>query len=120
MVVAFLVAGLAVLPLGHSIEVKVVEGTLQKVTKATEGAREAALRLRAISQPGEPLAVVDVGALGYYSGLPIIDMVGLLDPYVAQPATQIPQGVCSRKRFREMGRRLHPGARAYLHTDAPG
>ena len=34
--------------------------------------------------PGTTLAAVPIGALGYYSGLPIIDMVGLTDRTVAR------------------------------------
>lgn len=40
-------------------------------------------RIRAISQPTDLFAVVDAGAIPYYSELPTLDMVGLNDQHIA-------------------------------------
>ncbi len=39
--------------------------------------------LRAIARPQESIAVVPIGAIGYYSRLRVIDMVGIVDPWIA-------------------------------------
>jgi hypothetical protein len=39
--------------------------------------------LAGFTQPGESLAAVPVGAIGYYGRLPIVDMVGLTEPEIA-------------------------------------
>jgi hypothetical protein len=40
--------------------------------------------LRANATPGDSVACVPVGAIGYYSDLPVIDMVGLTDAHIAR------------------------------------
>jgi hypothetical protein len=49
--------------------------------------------LRAHTPPGALVATHDVGAIGYFSGRPVLDMAGLVDPQVvpllgAQPALE--------------------------------
>jgi arabinofuranosyltransferase len=39
--------------------------------------------LREISEPGESIALVPIGAVGYYSEMIVYDMVGLVDPVIA-------------------------------------
>ena len=39
--------------------------------------------LRAHAAPGQSIATVPIGAIGYFSGLRVIDMAGLTDPYMA-------------------------------------
>ena len=39
--------------------------------------------LREIAAPGQSIAVVPIGAIGYFSDLKVIDMVGITDPYIA-------------------------------------
>jgi hypothetical protein len=39
--------------------------------------------LRRVASPDESIAVVPVGAIGYYSGMRVIDMVGVVDPVIA-------------------------------------
>jgi arabinofuranosyltransferase len=39
--------------------------------------------LRQVARPGDSVAVVPVGAIGYYSELRVVDMVGLVDPVIA-------------------------------------
>jgi hypothetical protein len=36
--------------------------------------------------PGEPIALSDIGQFGYFSDLPVIDLVGLTDPEIARSA----------------------------------
>jgi len=40
--------------------------------------------LRANARPGESVACVPIGAVGYYSGLPLVDMLGLTDAPIAR------------------------------------
>lgn len=40
--------------------------------------------LRRLPFPARSIAVVPIGAIGYYSGLKVIDMVGLTDPVIAR------------------------------------
>jgi len=42
--------------------------------------QEAAERVKGRLAPGEILAAPDIGALGYYSGAPILDLLGLISP----------------------------------------
>ncbi len=45
--------------------------------------------LRDIAQPGDSIALVPIGAIGYYSGMTVYDMVGLVDPTIAhEPFSQ--------------------------------
>lgn len=45
--------------------------------------------LQKITQPDESIALVPIGAIGYYSGLTVYDMVGLVDPVIAhEPFSQ--------------------------------
>lgn len=39
--------------------------------------------LKRISSPGESIALVPIGAIGYYSEMTVYDMVGLVDPQIA-------------------------------------
>ena len=39
--------------------------------------------LQAHAAPGQSIATVPIGAIGYFSGLRVIDMAGLTDPYIA-------------------------------------
>jgi arabinofuranosyltransferase len=39
--------------------------------------------LHDIAQPGDSIALVPIGAIGYYSGMDVYDMVGLVDPIIA-------------------------------------
>ena len=39
--------------------------------------------LQRISEPGESIALVPIGAIGYYSEMTVYDMVGLVDPVIA-------------------------------------
>ena len=57
--------------------------TVQR-TKEVPRWTEAGRWLRANAAPGESVACVPVGAVGYYSGLPVIDMVGLTDAHIAR------------------------------------
>jgi len=40
--------------------------------------------------PGKTIATVPIGAIGYYSQLPIIDLVGLADPTIAREGRTVP------------------------------
>jgi hypothetical protein len=45
--------------------------------------------LRDIAQPGDSIALVPIGAIGFYSGMTVYDMVGLVDPTIAhEPFSQ--------------------------------
>ena len=45
--------------------------------------------LHDIAQPGDSIALVPIGAIGYYSGMDVYDMVGLVDPIIAhEPFSQ--------------------------------
>ena len=45
--------------------------------------------LHDIAQPGNSIALVPIGAIGYYSGMDVYDMVGLVDPIIAhEPFSQ--------------------------------
>lgn len=57
-----------------------VRATAGDVRNAERLAETIAARLR----PGESVAVVDAGAIAYYTGAPIVDMVGLNDAYIAR------------------------------------
>jgi arabinofuranosyltransferase len=51
------------------------------------GEHLAALRTQLLRQRGEPIASVatgGIGALGFFSGLPIVDILGVIDPVVAR------------------------------------
>ena len=39
--------------------------------------------LHEIAQPGDSIALVPIGAIGYYSGMDVYDMVGLVDETIA-------------------------------------
>jgi arabinofuranosyltransferase len=39
--------------------------------------------LRRLAAPGQSIAVVPIGAIGYFSDLRVFDMVGLVDPHIA-------------------------------------
>lgn len=39
--------------------------------------------LNRIAEPTDTIAVVPIGAIGYYSGINVLDMVGLVDPVIA-------------------------------------
>ena len=45
--------------------------------------------LKRISDPGDSIALVPIGAIGYYSEMTVYDMVGLVDPHIAhEPFSQ--------------------------------
>ena len=46
--------------------------------------------------PHELIAVVPIGAIGYYSGLPIIDLVGLTEPEIAHAGRSVPPGALTK------------------------
>jgi hypothetical protein len=48
--------------------------------------KKAGLGLRANLPPGTSIAAAPIGALGYYSQLPVIDMMGLTDRHIARVA----------------------------------
>ncbi len=55
--------------------------------------------LRAVARPGDSVACVPVGAIGYYSGLPLVDMMGLTDSHIARaPIAQGPAGWIGHER----------------------
>ena len=56
-----------------------------------DGEQLAAFRTRLLHQRGEPIKSVatgGIGALGFYSGLPIVDILGVIDPVVARTPVQ--------------------------------
>ncbi|MEZ5965072.1 MAG: hypothetical protein R3F56_14655 [Planctomycetota bacterium] len=48
--------------------------------------------LRRNAAPGASVACVPIGAVGYYSGLPLIDMLGLTDRHIARVPLALGQG----------------------------
>lgn len=67
--------------------------------------------LRANLPPGTSVAAVPIGALAYYSGLPVIDMMGLTDRHIARvPVTDLGSG--------QAGHEKHDGA--YVLSRRPG
>jgi arabinofuranosyltransferase len=40
--------------------------------------------LRGYARPGDSVALAPIGAVGYYSGLPVVDMLGLVDRHIAR------------------------------------
>jgi len=48
--------------------------------------------LKENSEPGDSVACVPVGAIGYYSGLEVFDMVGLTDRHIAHLDVEIGEG----------------------------
>jgi hypothetical protein len=51
---------------------------------SSAGVKQLALRLLREAPPGASLAVIDAGALPYYTGLPTLDLIGLNDQYIAR------------------------------------
>jgi arabinofuranosyltransferase len=63
---------------------------------------EVGLWLKARSEPGDRVAISDIGAAGYYSGLRILDMFGLVDPHLARQEGRLhlkadPQRILAQK-----------------------
>jgi hypothetical protein len=54
--------------------------------------REAADHLRTRIEPGQSIASADIGALGYFSQAPVLDLLGLISPQV-QPYYPVPDSV---------------------------
>ncbi len=48
--------------------------------------------LARVAPPGSAIAVVPIGAIGWYSGLRVIDMVGLVNPVVAHAPVRLEPG----------------------------
>ena len=47
--------------------------------------------------PHATVAVVPIGAIGYYSGLPILDLVGLTEPAIAREGRSVPPELLTRQ-----------------------
>jgi hypothetical protein len=43
-----------------------------------------------LEPPVQLVATVSIGRFGYYSGLPILDLVGLVDPAIARSRKELP------------------------------
>lgn len=46
---------------------------------------------------GATVAVVPIGAIGYYSGLPILDLVGLTEPAIARAGRSVPSELLTKR-----------------------
>ncbi len=55
--------------------------------------------LRHNSDPGDAVALLPIGAISYYSGRPIIDMLGLTDEYIAHLPIETGQGYTGHEKF---------------------
>lgn len=47
--------------------------------------------------PGATIATVPIGAIGYYSQLPLIDLVGLTEPEIARAGRSVPSAMLTKK-----------------------
>ncbi len=47
--------------------------------------------------PGATVAVVPIGAIGYFSDLPIIDLVGLTEPEIARAGRTVPESLLTKQ-----------------------
>jgi len=54
--------------------------------------------LRANSRPGDSVACVPIGAIGWYSELPVIDMLGLTDAHIARAAAATGTGLAGHEK----------------------
>jgi hypothetical protein len=49
-----------------------------------------------VHYPGQLVATVPIGAIGYYSGLPVLDLVGLTEPAIARGGSSVPEGALTK------------------------
>ncbi len=85
--VALLVGGLLV---GGSIQSQEIDRTARKFVAASPGNHLRAAWLKAHAQPGEVVALLDVGILGFGTDLTVIDMAGLNDAHIAHLEPRLP------------------------------
>jgi hypothetical protein len=70
-------AGLTVITTGQK---SLRDATLNTYYKQLE---EVAQRIDAVAQPGQPIGAIDVGAVAYVTGAPVLDALGLNDAAIA-------------------------------------
>ncbi|MCG8347458.1 MAG: hypothetical protein MI924_06715 [Chloroflexales bacterium] len=59
------------------------EVAIDLAVSSIDGVKKLALHLVEEAPPGTTLAVIDAGALAYYTGLPTLDLIGLNDQHIA-------------------------------------
>lgn len=64
---------------------------------ANVGRYKAVGRYLAKNHPGARVATVPIGAISYFSGLHVLDLVGLTAPAIAHAGTTVPEGMLDRK-----------------------
>ncbi len=64
----------------------------------TGGLKMAALALKQHCPPGTTIAANPVGALAYYSELPVIDLLGLTDVHIAHAAVDLGTGIIAHEK----------------------
>jgi hypothetical protein len=94
--VATLILGLF---LGESIQSQEIERTTRKFSSSTLAGHTNAAWLREHSVPGDSLALVDAGILGFETELHIIDMIGLNDSHIAHLEPKFPRGLAPGNGF---------------------
>lgn len=77
---------------GQGAQVANDVGQLQRMHFAT------AEWLESVTAPGDVLALNDVGVITHFTGLPVLDLVGLVSPEVIDALADLPEGasVCAR------------------------
>jgi hypothetical protein len=85
---------------------------------AAAGDRELARFLNAVAEPGDVLAVTDIGQFGFYSDLVILDMAGLVTA-----RSRVSSRARAGTHRRDEPRCLHADPRfaeRYVHVPSPG
>jgi arabinofuranosyltransferase len=77
---------IALLFVGASVQAQTITHQTDSFTTPNEAGHLIAAWLRAHSQPGDSIALVDAGILAYETDLRVIDMIGLNDAHIAHSA----------------------------------
>jgi len=81
-------SSLAVLPRGHSLP-QANSSHFKYMDDPLPGFIAMGNALRASAAPGQTIATVPIGAIGYFSGMRVLDMVGLTDSHIAHESLDI-------------------------------